>query len=72
MSESGRRPDSNDRSGADLAWSIVSYEIAGIVLYGGIGWGLDHWLGTSFLAPIGVIVGLVAGLYLSFVRINRS
>ena len=33
---------------------------AGLLLYGGIGWLLDRWLGTSWLLPVGILVG--AGL----------
>jgi ATP synthase protein I len=71
MNEGERRPEEGS-SGANLAWSIVGYQISGILVYGGLGWLLDRWLDTSFLTPIGVLGGLAAGLYLSFVRINRS
>ena len=28
-------------------WSIFGYLISGLVIWGAIGWGLDHWLGTA-------------------------
>nr|WP_202897380.1 hypothetical protein [Actinopolymorpha pittospori] len=36
--------------------------------YGGIGWLLDRHLGTSFLLPVGILVGLTLALYLVFKR----
>lgn len=33
---------------------------AGLLLYGGIGWLLDRWLGTGWLLPVGILLG--AGL----------
>lgn len=58
-SRPGRGPD---------AWSAFGYLVAGIGLYGGIGWLLDRWLETSFLLPIGIVVGLGLALYLIFKR----
>ena len=34
--------------------------IGGVLLYGGIGFGLDRLLGTQFLLPVGIVLG--AGL----------
>lgn len=48
-------------------WSITGYLIAGMLVYGAAGWGLDHWLGTGkVFTPIGIVFGLAAGLYLTF------
>ena len=41
-------------------WRVLSYLIGGILVYGGIGFGLDRWLGTQFLLPVGIVLG--AGL----------
>ncbi|WP_194919104.1 AtpZ/AtpI family protein [Catenulispora rubra] len=47
--------------------AITGYLLGGMVLYGGLGWLIDKWAGTSnVFAPIGVIFGLAAGLYLTF------
>jgi len=52
-------------------WAITGYLISGMVVYGGAGWGIDHWAGTSnVFAPIGIIFGLVCGLYLTFRRVS--
>ncbi|WP_228554747.1 AtpZ/AtpI family protein [Catenulispora pinisilvae] len=47
--------------------SITGYLLAGMVVYGGLGWLIDKWAGTSdVFTPIGVIFGLAAGLFLTF------
>jgi ATP synthase protein I len=76
MSEDGRRSPEvpePDRGTPDVAWSITSSLLAGMLVWGGVGWLVDRWLGFDrlFLA-IGVVGGLAAGLYLSVVKINRS
>ena len=27
-------------------WAVISYLLAGVIFYGGIGWLVDWWLGT--------------------------
>ncbi len=76
MSEEGHRPDpgsdeSDHRGFANAAWSIPSYILSGMAVYGGLGWLLDRWLGTSALFPIGVLVGLALALYLVYHRYGR-
>ena len=52
-------------------YAITGYLLAGMVLYGGLGWLIDRWAGTSNVyAPIGVIFGLAAGLYLTFRQVS--
>jgi len=41
---------------------------AGPLLYGGIGWALDSWLGTAFLLPVGIVGGVALSLYLIWFR----
>lgn len=64
--------DGGDRTTADSAWMIVSSLLAGIILYGGIGWLLGLWLGHqgAFVAA-GVILGSALSLYLVHVRVSR-
>ncbi|NLT30590.1 MAG: AtpZ/AtpI family protein [Propionibacterium sp.] len=42
---------------------MIAYLAAGLLFYGGIGWLLDRWLDTSFLLPVGIIVGVVLAMY---------
>jgi F0F1-type ATP synthase assembly protein I len=49
-------------------WNVVSYLISGPVMFGGIGWALDRWLGTAFLVPVGILAGMAVSLYLVWFR----
>ena len=49
-------------------WNVVSYLISGPVMFGGIGWALDHWLKTSFFVPLGILAGMAMSLYLVWFR----
>jgi ATP synthase protein I len=54
-------------------WSIVSYLVAGMALYGGIGWLIGRWTGFSaVLLPVGLLVGLGLALTLIIFRYGRS
>lgn len=71
-----RQPDESDPHGGhqgftNAAWSIPSYLLSGMAVYGGAGWLLDRWLGTSALLPIGILVGLGLALYLVYHRYGR-
>lgn len=48
--------------------AVLSYILAGLILYGGLGWVGDHFLKTSWLLPLGLIVGLVSAIYLIIKR----
>lgn len=61
-----------DRRDSEMWTKVVGYLLAGPLLYGGIGWGLDHWLGTSFLLPVGVIGGFALSLYLIWFRYGST
>ena len=67
----GRTPDPRRSGGAGEGWAVVGTLLAGIVVWGGIGWLLDRWLGTSFLVAIGVIVGAAASIYLVVVKYGK-
>jgi ATP synthase protein I len=62
-SPSGR---AEEPSGQQDPWRAFSYLVTGVLVYGLIGWGLDHWLGTTFLVGIGIVFGAVLGLYLTW------
>jgi ATP synthase protein I len=65
-------PTSDDhRKTADLAWRSVSTLLAGILLYGGLGWLVGRWLGhqSAFIA-VGALLGIVLALYLTFARVS--
>lgn len=71
----GERQDAprTSSSTANAAWSIVSYLLSGILVWGGVGWLIDRWRGGGpVFFPIGVLVGVAAALYLVFVRIHST
>ena len=49
-------------------WHAFGYLTAGVLVYGGLGWALDRWLGTSFLVVIGILSGAGLGIYMTFAR----
>jgi len=49
-------------------WNVVAYLISGPVMFAGIGWVLDHWLGTGFFVPAGILGGMALSLYLVWFR----
>lgn len=55
--------------GMGEAWNALSTLIAGIAVWGGIGYGIDHFVGTRpVLFVVGVLVGNFAGIYLVYVK----
>ncbi|GAA0601492.1 hypothetical protein HPO96_27460 [Kribbella sandramycini] len=58
MSEHKDPKPTPDTSGD--GWRVLSYLIGGVLVYGGIGFGLDRLFGTQFLVVIGIVLG--AGL----------
>lgn len=65
-------PSHSSRSfwhGLGDAWTALSYLIGGIVVWGGIGFGLDRLLPTApILTVVGVLIGNAAGIYLVYLR----
>ncbi len=53
-------------------WAIMSYMIAGMVLYGGIGWLVGRWTGISVFFPVGMILGIAFSIVLIIYRVTRS
>jgi F0F1-type ATP synthase assembly protein I len=46
--------------------------ISGLMIWGGIGWGLDRWLGTEYFLMGGLLLGMGSALYLIWLRFGRS
>jgi F0F1-type ATP synthase assembly protein I len=60
-----------EMAGMDQGMRVLSYLIGGILLYGGLGWLGDHYLGTRFLVPIGIVLGAAGGCYVIIRRYGR-
>lgn len=51
---------------------VVGHLIAGMGIYGGLGWLVGTWLGNvRAAAAIGVIFGMAAATYLIYLRVGR-
>jgi ATP synthase protein I len=57
--------DSPPPPNSNGGYVAISYLIGGMVVWGGIGWLVDRWLGTEGIAlGIGAVLGGAAGVYL--------
>jgi len=50
------------------AWNATAHTLSPLVLFGGIGWLVDHLAGTAVALPVGLFVGVAAGLTMVWVR----
>jgi len=57
--------------GMDLGLRVLSYLISGVLVYGLLGWLGDHYLGTKFLLPIGIVGGAAFGAYVIIRRFGQ-
>lgn len=53
-------------------WHAFGALVAGVLVYGLIGWALDQWLGTSFLVVIGILTGAGLGVYMTWKRFKPA
>ena len=53
-------------------WTIFGYLLSGLLFWGGAGWALDTWLGTTYLVLIGLLVGMGGAIYLVWLRFGRE
>jgi ATP synthase protein I len=68
-----REPEPQPREPRESdGWQIFSYMIAGMTLYGAVGWQVGRWTGWQFLFPVGMIAGLASGIALIIFRVTRS
>jgi ATP synthase protein I len=65
------RPDA--WSGYGTAWAVTGTLLAGILVWGGVGYVVDRLAGTAplFLA-IGLVLGAAGGIYLVYLRFGRE
>jgi F0F1-type ATP synthase assembly protein I len=58
-------------TGMNEGLRVLSYLIAGVALYGGLGWLADHLLGTAFWLPLGIVLGAAFAVYTIIRRFGR-
>ena len=62
-----------DWSGYGAAWAVTGTLLAGILVWGGIGYLLDRLADTGRLfMAIGMIVGVAGGIYIVYIRYGRN
>jgi ATP synthase protein I len=60
-----------EADGANTGWAAVSYLIAGMAIWGFIGWLIDRWLHTGGISTaVGCVVGVTLGIYLTVKRLG--
>jgi ATP synthase protein I len=72
--DNGRPGQGSGRPGKEenAGWTIFSYLIAGMAVYGAIGWVIGRWTHSALYFPIGMLVGLVLAIVLIIYRYGRS
>jgi ATP synthase protein I len=53
-------------------WEILSYLLAGLTAYGGIGWLIGHFTHIQLFFPIGMLVGIAISLGWVVYRYGRQ
>lgn len=67
------RPPIGPWGGFSTAWAVTATLVAGIGVWGGLGYLADRLLGFRWLfLPIGMIIGVAGGIYLVYVRYGRE
>jgi ATP synthase protein I len=63
----------DDSSNSGMVWSVVGTLVSGVLVWGGVGYLIDRWVGTTdVFLPIGLIVGFAAAMYLVIHRYGRD
>lgn len=78
-SPEGARPETPGRSERDIArkhqddaWAASSLLISGVLVWGGIGYGVSQWLDNPLFTMVGLLVGTATALYGIWFRYGRS
>lgn len=58
-------------AGMDQGMRVLSYLLAGVLVYGGLGWLGDHLLHTRFLLPIGIVGGSALSVFMIIRRFGQ-
>lgn len=64
--------DASGKVSRSTGWEILSYLIAGMIAYGGIGWVVGHYTHIQILFPIGMAIGLAISLGWVVYRFGRQ
>ena len=64
-------PEPTRRRATDPS-AVLAYLLVGVGFWGGAGWLVDRWLGTSFIVGIGLLLGAAGGVYLVYMHFGRG
>ncbi|MFX4285424.1 AtpZ/AtpI family protein [Janibacter sp. G349] len=64
-------PSPTSRADA-MGSTILAYLITGPILFGGIGWLVDRWLGVTGFIAVGILAGMALSLYIIWLRYGTS
>ncbi|WP_431882959.1 hypothetical protein [Micromonospora gifhornensis] len=72
MADNPHRESSDDRSSEGAAGSVVGYLLAGIVVWGFLGWLAGEFLGlpTGIGIAVGMMLGAAGAIYLIMKRLS--
>jgi len=68
----GQDPGEHGPGEQNAGWSVFSYLISGMAVYGAIGWLVGRWTHLSLLFPVGMLVGLVLAIAAIVYRYGRN
>jgi ATP synthase protein I len=69
--QESRAMETDDRVGQGTGYTVLSYLIAGMLAYGGIGWLIGHFTHIFLLFPAGMLVGLAISVGWIIYRYGR-
>lgn len=53
-------------------WVAFGRLVAGVLVYGAVGWALDRWWDTDFLVVVGILLGAGLGLLATWKSVKVS
>jgi ATP synthase protein I len=68
--ERGQSRPVADHDAMNQGMRVLSHLIAGVGIYGALGWVGDHYLHTGFLLPVGIVLGAGLGIYTTIKRLG--
>ena len=69
----GGRDRQDAWEGYGAVWSIIGTLMAGLAVWGGIGFLIDRLAGfRALFLPIGLVIGAIGGVYLVVMRYGRE
>ena len=70
--KAGDKKEPDDLPPRSSGWTVLSYLVAGMLAYGGIGWLVSRAVHSAVIFPVGMLVGLGISIGLVIHRYGRS